>query len=125
MIRTPQPEEKAVKTFALRFQKLKSDIHRQLVEGLDLTRLNRINPDRLRREVRELAVHRKAICVAAQRRIARQAGHPLCNDPLARNCALIVSMLGPEGWPGLLWCGERVEAVDSPIGEHLTESGAG
>src|SRR5262245_10770578 len=57
MIRTPPPEEKSVKSFALRFQKLKADIHRQLVEGLDLTRLNRINPERLRREVREIAVH--------------------------------------------------------------------
>src|SRR5215813_10001758 len=56
MIRTPQPEEKAVKTFALRFQKLKSDIHRQLVEGLDLSRLHRIRPERLRREVREMAI---------------------------------------------------------------------
>jgi pilus assembly protein CpaF len=57
MIRTPTPDEKSVKSFALRFQKLKADIHRQLVEGLDLTRLNRINPDRLRREVREIAVN--------------------------------------------------------------------
>jgi pilus assembly protein CpaF len=41
--------------FALRFQKLKADIHRQLVEMLDLTQLGNWKPDRLRREVRNLA----------------------------------------------------------------------
>jgi pilus assembly protein CpaF len=38
-----------------RFQKLKSDIHRQLVEMLDVSRIERLKPDRLRREVRTLA----------------------------------------------------------------------
>src|SRR5579862_3214997 len=41
---------------ALRLQKLKTDIHRQLIEGLDISALNRIKPERLRREVRQLAV---------------------------------------------------------------------
>jgi pilus assembly protein CpaF len=41
---------------AIRFQKLKTDIHRQLIEGLEMTSLNRIKPDRLRREVRQLAI---------------------------------------------------------------------
>ena len=36
---------------AIRFQKLKTDIHRQLIEGLDMSTLNRIKPERLRREV--------------------------------------------------------------------------
>src|SRR5438128_1960330 len=40
---------------ALRFQRLKSEIHRQLIEGLDLSRLHVVKPERLRREVRELA----------------------------------------------------------------------
>ena len=40
---------------AVRFQKLKAEIHRQLVEGLDLSRLHLLKPERLRREVRELA----------------------------------------------------------------------
>ena len=42
---------------AVRFQKLKAEIHRQLVEGLDLSRLHLLKPERLRREVRELATH--------------------------------------------------------------------
>ena len=41
---------------AIRFQKLKTDIHRQLIEGLDMSTLNRIKPERLRREVRQLAI---------------------------------------------------------------------
>jgi pilus assembly protein CpaF len=41
---------------AIRFQKLKTDIHRQLIEGLDMSALNRIKPERLRREVRQLAI---------------------------------------------------------------------
>src|SRR5262245_56431397 len=41
---------------AQRLQKLKADIHRQLVEGLDLSRLNNIKPERLRREVHKLAI---------------------------------------------------------------------
>ena len=43
-------------THALRLQKLKTDVHRQLIEGLDLSKLNAIKPERLRREVRQLAV---------------------------------------------------------------------
>ncbi|MCI0455827.1 MAG: CpaF family protein [Gemmataceae bacterium] len=42
--------------FAHRFQKLKADIHRQLVEMIDLSRVGHWKPDRLRREVRALAV---------------------------------------------------------------------
>jgi pilus assembly protein CpaF len=41
---------------AVRLQKLKGEIHRQLVEGLDLSRLSKIKPERLRREVHSLAV---------------------------------------------------------------------
>jgi pilus assembly protein CpaF len=40
---------------AQRFQKLKADIHRQLVEALDISRLEKMKPERLRREVRALA----------------------------------------------------------------------
>jgi len=50
-------ENKPVKdSLALRLQKLKSEIHRQLVEGLDVSRLNQMKPDKLRRTVRDLAV---------------------------------------------------------------------
>ncbi len=53
----PATDERAAKkTHNLRLQKLKAEIHRQLVEGLDLSRLNRVRPERLRREVREMAV---------------------------------------------------------------------
>ncbi len=38
-----------------RFQKLKAEIHRQLIEMLDVSRLERLKPERLRREVRTLA----------------------------------------------------------------------
>jgi pilus assembly protein CpaF len=41
--------------FSQRFQRIKSDIHRQLVGMLDLSRLSQWKPDRLRREVRGLA----------------------------------------------------------------------
>jgi pilus assembly protein CpaF len=56
MIRATQPEQEYKNQLALKFQKLKAEIHRQLIEALDLSRLNRIKPDRLRREVRALAV---------------------------------------------------------------------
>jgi pilus assembly protein CpaF len=52
----PQDEKTAKKNLNLRLQKLKAEIHRQLVEGLDLSRLHRIKPERLRREVREMAI---------------------------------------------------------------------
>jgi pilus assembly protein CpaF len=42
--------------FEQRFQKLKADIHRQIVEMLDISKLSRGKPERLRREVRNLAV---------------------------------------------------------------------
>lgn len=38
-----------------RFNKLKADIHKRIVETLDLTKLNKWKQDRLRREVRSLA----------------------------------------------------------------------
>jgi pilus assembly protein CpaF len=53
---TAQDERAAKKTLNLHLQKLKSEIHRQLVEGLDLSKLHRIRPERLRREVREMAI---------------------------------------------------------------------
>src|SRR5437868_7743886 len=51
-----QDEQANKKKHNLRLQKLKAEIHRQLVEGLDLSRLNRVKPERLRREVREMAI---------------------------------------------------------------------
>ena len=56
MIETPLENKTVKDNLALRFQKLKSEIHRQLVEGLDISRLNQMKPERLRRAVRELAV---------------------------------------------------------------------
>ncbi len=53
---SPSDEQAARKKHNLRLQKLKADIHRQLVEGLDLSRLHRVRPERLRREVREMAI---------------------------------------------------------------------
>ena len=50
-----QPKDTARGDQAVRFQKIKAQIHRQLVEGLDLSRLHQLKPERLRREVRELA----------------------------------------------------------------------
>jgi pilus assembly protein CpaF len=41
---------------AQRFQQLKADIHRQLVEMLDISRLDQVKTERLRREVRALAI---------------------------------------------------------------------
>jgi pilus assembly protein CpaF len=41
---------------AHRFQRLKADVHRQLVEMIDVSRLGTMNPDQLRREVRGLAI---------------------------------------------------------------------
>lgn len=48
---TPATED----PFARRFQKLKADIHGQLVEMLDVSKLSHWKPERLRREVRGLA----------------------------------------------------------------------
>jgi pilus assembly protein CpaF len=42
-------------SFALRFQKLKAQIHSQLVEMIDISKLSHWKPDRLKREVRTLA----------------------------------------------------------------------
>jgi pilus assembly protein CpaF len=50
-----QEDRAARKSLNLHLQKLKAEIHRQLVEGLDLSKLHRIRPERLRREVREMA----------------------------------------------------------------------
>ncbi len=54
---TPELEQSTRADLAVRFQKIKAVIHRQLVEGLDLSRLHQLKPERLRREVRELAMH--------------------------------------------------------------------
>jgi pilus assembly protein CpaF len=51
-----KPAGKASDPFSHRFQKLKADIHRKLVEMLDLSRLTHWRPERLRREVRALAI---------------------------------------------------------------------
>jgi pilus assembly protein CpaF len=42
-------------SFPQRFQKIKYDIHRQLVEMIDLSKLDQVKPERLRREIRSLA----------------------------------------------------------------------
>ncbi len=44
-------------TLGVRFQRLKSEIHRQLVETIDISLISKWKPDRLRREVRNLAIH--------------------------------------------------------------------
>jgi pilus assembly protein CpaF len=62
MIRATQPELDGKNQLAQKFQKLKAEIHRQLVESLDLSRLNRIKPEKLRREVRALAVRMSSSC---------------------------------------------------------------
>jgi pilus assembly protein CpaF len=41
---------------AQRFQKIKAEVHRRLVEMLDISRLETMKPERLRREVRALAI---------------------------------------------------------------------
>jgi pilus assembly protein CpaF len=58
MLRTVSPDnEKVVKNpLKLQFQKLKAEIHRQLVEGLDLSKIHKVKPERLRRDVRNLAI---------------------------------------------------------------------
>jgi pilus assembly protein CpaF len=53
----PVPEKTGGDTDrAQRFQQLKAEIHRQLVEMIDISRLDRVKPDRLRREVKALAL---------------------------------------------------------------------
>ena len=47
-------------TFAVRFQKIKADIHRRIVEALDLSKLNKLNQDQVRRQVKALAVQMSA-----------------------------------------------------------------
>lgn len=42
-------------TFHIRYHRLKTEIHKRIVETLDLSKLNRWEPQRLRREVRHLA----------------------------------------------------------------------
>ncbi|MCS6850443.1 MAG: CpaF family protein [Gemmataceae bacterium] len=49
---SPRPQS----SFEQFFQKLKADVHRQLVEMLDISKISHWPPDRLRREVRALAV---------------------------------------------------------------------
>src|ERR1700736_1023664 len=49
------PVGRAEPGFAHRFQKLKAETHRQMVELIDLTKLGTWKPDRLRREVRSVA----------------------------------------------------------------------
>ncbi len=41
--------------FTTRYHRLKTDIHRRIVETIDLSKLNRWNPQRIRREIRGLA----------------------------------------------------------------------
>jgi pilus assembly protein CpaF len=52
----PPPTKNDPKTLlALRFQKIKAEIHQQLVEMVDISKLGHWKPDRLRREVSALA----------------------------------------------------------------------
>jgi len=46
--------------FNTRYHRLKTDIHRRIVETVDLSKLNRWDPARMRREVRSLAVQLSA-----------------------------------------------------------------
>jgi pilus assembly protein CpaF len=55
--------ESATLPFAQRFQQIKADIHRQIVEALDLSRLGRWKQERLRKEVRALA---EQLCQSSQ-----------------------------------------------------------
>src|SRR5205814_3200461 len=41
---------------AQQFQKIKADVHRQLVEMLNLAQLEKLKPERLRHEVRQLGI---------------------------------------------------------------------
>jgi pilus assembly protein CpaF len=50
----------AAGSFARQFQKLKADVHRRIIEALDLSKLNRWPQERVRREVRNLAVQMTA-----------------------------------------------------------------
>src|SRR5436309_2244341 len=54
MYAPPAPTPAAL---GVRFQKLKAEIHRQLVETIDISLIAKWKPERLRREVRNLAVH--------------------------------------------------------------------
>jgi pilus assembly protein CpaF len=49
--------------FSTRYHRLKTDIHRKIVETIDLSKLNRWEPQRVRREVRNLATQH---CATAQ-----------------------------------------------------------
>ena len=49
------PAHASAAEFAQRFQKLKAETHRQMVEMIDLAKLSTWKPDRLRREVRAVA----------------------------------------------------------------------
>src|SRR5437773_2545482 len=51
----PAIEEKPAPSFAQRFQKLKADTHRQLVEMIDISKLGHWKQERLHKEVRKLA----------------------------------------------------------------------
>ena len=51
----PDPTAKLPTYSAQRFQQLKADVHRQLVEMLDISRVDQVKSDRVRREVRTLA----------------------------------------------------------------------
>src|SRR5205814_9777942 len=53
MYSPPRPSTPAP---GVRFQKLKAEIHRQLVDNIDVSLIARWKPERLRREVRNLAV---------------------------------------------------------------------
>jgi pilus assembly protein CpaF len=50
-----KPDNTSDPSFARRFQTIKASVHRQIVEAIDLTKLGRWRPERLRREIRTLA----------------------------------------------------------------------
>jgi len=55
ILQAPTPAPDQAESFSLRFQKLKAEIHGQLVEMLDISKLGHWKQDRLKREVRTLA----------------------------------------------------------------------
>jgi pilus assembly protein CpaF len=58
-----KPGTPAPAPFNRRFQKIKAEVHRQLIEMLDISRLSHWKPERLRREVRTLATR---LCQGSQ-----------------------------------------------------------
>jgi pilus assembly protein CpaF len=52
----PPADKTKAEGFDTRYHRLKTEIHKRIIEALDLSKLNRWDPQRVRREVRNLAV---------------------------------------------------------------------